>query len=91
LAYIRNTCQFLRPREKEGKKSGRGKKTHLQAELADGLAVLAGLLRRGGRSQLNVVDAEGIEGCGAIVLVDEVEQEEDRMLRHTLGTVGRAG
>lgn len=39
--------------------------THLQAELADGLAVLARLLRRSGRGQLNVVDTEGIEGCRA--------------------------
>jgi hypothetical protein len=36
---------------------------YLQAELADGFAVLARLLGRGRRSQLNVVDAEFIEGC----------------------------
>ncbi len=39
-----------------------GKGTNLQAELADGLAVLARLLRGSGRGELDVVDAEGIEG-----------------------------
>lgn len=47
--------------------AGRGKRegAHLQAELANGLAVPARLLRRSGRGQLDVVDAERIEGCAA--------------------------
>jgi hypothetical protein len=36
---------------------------YLQAELADGFAVPARLLGRGRRGQLDVVDAEFIEGC----------------------------
>jgi hypothetical protein len=40
----------------------------LQAELADGFAVPARLLGRGRRSQLNVVDAEFIEGLGNLDL-----------------------
>lgn len=38
----------------------------LEAELADSLAVLAGLLGSSGRGEFNVVDTEGIESLGTV-------------------------
>jgi hypothetical protein len=41
-----------------------GEDLGLESELADGLAVCAGLLRGGGGGEFNVLDPEGIEGLG---------------------------
>lgn len=37
--------------------------THLEAELADGLAIQPRLLRGSGRGQLDVIDAKIVKGC----------------------------
>lgn len=60
LAYT--GCQSASSMSGGGTAGGGGERTNLQAELADGLAVLARLLRGSGRGQLDVVDAKGIEG-----------------------------
>jgi hypothetical protein len=59
---------------------------HLQAELADGLAVPPRLLRGGGRGQLDVVDAEGIEGCRSVSVAGE-RASGALENHHTLGTM----
>jgi hypothetical protein len=41
-----------------------GEDLGLESELADGLAVCAGLLRGGGGGEFNVLDPKGIEGLG---------------------------
>ena len=69
-------------------------RTHLEAELADGLAVSARLLRSSGRGQFDVIDAKGIEGCfreaGSVGGLLRVVNAQSRGIRHhTLGTVKR--
>lgn len=51
-----------------------GQNLGLEAEIADLLAVIVRLLGRGGRGQLDVVDAEGIEGLGAVEERSDVSQ-----------------
>lgn len=57
----------------------------LEAELADGLAVLSRLLRGSRRSQLDVVDAEVVEGLGDLDLGVDVEEGVRELLALTEG------
>jgi len=62
-----------------------GEDLGLEAEVADGLAVEARLLAGGGRGELDVVDAEGIEGLGDLDLGLGVEEGVGELLALTEG------
>lgn len=57
----------------------------LEAELADGLAILAGLLRGSGRGKLNVVDTKVVEGLGNLDLGLGVEEGVGELLALSQG------
>lgn len=57
----------------------------LEAELADGFAILSGLLGRGRGGELDVVDAKVIEGLGNLNLGLGVEEGIGELLALTEG------
>lgn len=62
-----------------------GQDLGLEAELADGLAIPSRLLRGGGRSKLDVVDTEVVEGLGNLDLGLRVEEGVRELLTLTEG------
>lgn len=57
----------------------------LEAELADGLAILAGLLRGSWRGKLDIVDAEVIESLGNLDLGLGIEEGIGKLFTLTEG------